>query len=81
MGLWKSVEIGGVRGRVFACPVVRGGITSMEKHAEEFVMSACSACTGDYEDPDRTGRTPIEEDNEEQGDVLDAETEEFPAGE
>ena len=53
----------------------------MEKHAEDSVMRACSACAGDYEDPDRTARTPIEEDDEGQGDVLNAETEEFPAAE
>ena len=61
--------------------MLRVGIAPMEKHAEDFVMGACSACDGDYEDPDRTARTLIEVDDEDQGDVLNAETEEFPAAE
>ena len=28
-------------------------------------LRACSACAGDYEDPDRTSRTPDPEDDEE----------------
>jgi hypothetical protein len=61
--------------------MIRVGIAPMEKHAEDFVMGACSACDGDYEDPDWTARTWGEEDDRKQIDVLNEETEEFPAAE
>jgi hypothetical protein len=40
------------------------------------VMQACSACAGDYEDPDRTARPPDDGEDER---ALDAAEEEFPA--
>jgi hypothetical protein len=64
-----------------ACPIVPRETARPPKPRETFVMHACSACAGDYEDPDRTVRTPVENDDEEQCDVLNAETEEFPAAE
>jgi hypothetical protein len=45
------------------------------------VLRACSACAGDYEDPDRTA-WPLEESDEDQhqrAPETDAEAEEFPA--
>ena len=47
-------------------------------------MRACSACAGDYEDPDRTAWRPDESDDDERGERIDdaaAEPlgEEFPA--
>ena len=53
----------------------------MKERAKEFVLGACSACAGDYEDPDRTVQTPAENDDGEQCDELNAETKEFPAAE
>jgi len=45
-------------------------------------MRACSACAGDYEDPDRTGWTPDDaEDPPEFDDAPGATAEEFPAEE
>jgi hypothetical protein len=47
-------------------------------------MRACSACAGDYQDPDRTAWTADETDEAdkaEQDDELDSETERFPAEE
>ena len=38
-------------------------------------MRACSACAGDYEDPDRTAPTAGEAAEAEQGDDLNSETE------
>jgi hypothetical protein len=79
--LWKSVEINRLGGWASAYPTVRGGIAPMNKRSEEFVLGACSACAGDYEDPDRTARTPTERDDEKQCDVLNAGIVEFPAEE
>ncbi len=45
------------------------------------VLSACSACAGDYEDPDRTAWTPDDSEDEERESAPGASTEEFPAGE
>jgi hypothetical protein len=42
-------------------------------------MRACSACAGDYEDPDRTVWAPDEPDEESGGETPGDGTEEFPA--
>ena len=42
-------------------------------------VRACSACAGDYEDPDRTAGMFDEADEEEHGEALDTGAEEFPA--
>jgi len=44
-------------------------------------MRACSACAGDYEDPDRTAWTPNDVDDEERDPAPRTNTEEFPAEE
>jgi hypothetical protein len=44
-------------------------------------MRACSACAGDYEDPDRTAWTPDDAEGEDQDDEASVTTEEFPAEE
>jgi hypothetical protein len=45
-------------------------------------LSMCSACAGDYEDPDRTAWTPDEGEDEERDDGAPRATdEEFPAEE
>jgi len=44
-------------------------------------MRACSACAGDYEDPDRTAWTPDDAKDEERDDAPSTTTEEFPAEE
>lgn len=43
-------------------------------------MRACSACAGDYEDPDRTAWTP-EEDSEQEGSLSEEAADEFPVEE
>ena len=57
------------------------GIASEEERGEGVMMHACSACAGDYEDPDRTARITTEEDDGEEDDALCAQVEEFPAAE
>jgi hypothetical protein len=52
-----------------------------EERGVRVMMRACSACAGDYEDPDRTALTTTEENDEEEEDALRAEMEEFPAAE
>ena len=44
-------------------------------------MRACSACAGDYEDPDRTAWTPDDAEVEERDSARRDSTEEFPAEE
>ena len=44
-------------------------------------MRACSACSGDYEDPDRTASAADEADEPEWDDELNSEMEEFHAEE
>jgi hypothetical protein len=43
-------------------------------------LRACSACAGDYEDPDRTAWTP-DEDSEQEGRLPEEVAEEFPVEE
>ena len=45
------------------------------------VLGACSACAGDYEDPDRTVWTPDDGEDGERESAPRASTEEFPAEE
>jgi hypothetical protein len=47
----------------------------------EIEMRACSACAGDYEDPDRTAWTPDDAEDEERDGTPRATTEKFPAKE
>ncbi len=44
-------------------------------------MRACSACAGDYEDPDRTAWTPDDAENDDRDGTAPANTDEFPAEE
>jgi hypothetical protein len=44
-------------------------------------MRACSACAGDYEDPDRTVWTPDDAEDEERDGASLVSTEKFPAEE
>jgi len=44
-------------------------------------LRACSACAGDYEDPERTAWTPDEAEEEECDSVTSVDTKEFPAEE
>ncbi len=43
------------------------------------VLRACSACAGDYEDPDRSVAWTSEDRVYERGDARDVDAEEFPA--
>jgi hypothetical protein len=73
--LWQpGGELVGLHGE--ACSISRAGAT--------FKMRACSACAGDYEDPDRTASAPDDADDAEDAgcdDARSATTEEFPAEE
>lgn len=80
------VEICGKLGRLNRQPgaeSVPGVYTTFpraEKGRDEVAgMRACSACAGDYEDPDRTAWTPDEADDEEREGAPAADGEEFPA--
>jgi len=44
-------------------------------------VRACSACAGDYEDPERRTWTPDDQEDEECDDMTRREVEEFPAEE
>ncbi len=60
----------------------RGTVTSVACATGVREMRACSACAGDYEDPDRTGWTPDDaEDPPEFDDAPGATAEKFPAEE
>jgi hypothetical protein len=59
--------------------VLQGEVYPINGAAATVEMRACSACGGDYEDPDRTAWTPDGEEEEERNDALVAALEEFPA--
>jgi hypothetical protein len=65
----KAVQRNAAQGEVYS---INGAGAAME-------MRACSACGGDYEDPDRTAWAPDDEEEEERNDALVAALEEFPA--
>jgi len=60
---------------------LRGEVYSINGATATGKMRACSACAGDYEDPDRTAWTPGEGEEEEDSGDTRATTEEFPAEE
>ena len=60
---------------------VRSEVYSETIAGEKIEMRACSACAGDYEDPDRTAWTPDDAEDEERDDAPSTTTEEFPAEE
>lgn len=65
--LWKSVE--NSSGIVVAEAAESGPRQPIFSCGEDILQpsqNACSACAGDYEDPDRTAGTPDEEEDEEQ---------------
>jgi hypothetical protein len=84
------VEICGKLGRLNRRPGAESvpGVYTLFPRAEKgrgevAGMRACSACAGDYEDPDRTAWTPDDaddEDDEEREEAPAADGEEFPAG-
>jgi hypothetical protein len=63
--LWKTVENAAALhgavdpGRGALAPAACGNVEIAREG-----LRACSACDGDYEDPDRTARTPDSEDDE-----------------
>ena len=71
--LWRSdrgtADGQGVHGEVYPIDGVGG----------EIAMRGCSACTGDYEDPDRTAWTPDDGEGEERDAAKRATTDELPA--
>ena len=70
---WKSKQAG-------AGPAAAlSGEARAEYHAP--ALSMCSACAGDYEDPDRTAWTPDEAEGDGRDGALPATEEEFPAEE
>ena len=64
-----------------ARPETRAGVYTINGAARTNEMRACSACAGDYEDPDRTAWTPNDVDDEERDPAPCTNTEEFPAEE
>jgi hypothetical protein len=60
---------------------LRGEVYSINGSGATLEMRACSACAGDYEDPDRTAWTPAQEEEDEPGGAGRETTEEFPAEE
>ena len=57
------------------------GACSLPGAGEKSEMRACSACAGDYEDPERTAWTPDDADEDESHGTERGDTEEFPAEE
>jgi hypothetical protein len=55
------------------------GVCSRSGADATIEMRACSACAGDYEDPDRTVWTPDDTEEEERDGASRAAKEEFPA--
>jgi hypothetical protein len=74
--LWKSVQIGGLRpgAEELGKPRVDGSVNSKGIQQMNSVR-ACSACSGDYEDPEETACT---EEGEEDAGEADAENAEQP---
>jgi len=57
------------------------GNCSIPVAVEAIEMRGCSACAGDYEDPDRTAWTPDDAEVEERDSARRDSAEEFPAEE
>jgi hypothetical protein len=69
--MWKSVE-----------NVTKGTADLLWSHSHAGVclpLRACSACAGDYEDPERTAGVFDEANDEERDETLHADVEQFPA--
>ena len=66
---------------VTADPHATPGEVYSKNRARANAMRACSACAGDYEDPDRTAWRPDDAEEEERDHARRATTEEFPAEE
>ncbi len=65
-----------------ARPETRAGVYTINGAARTNEMRACSACAGDYEDPDRTAwTTPDDAEDENRDGAPRTNTEEFPAEE
>mgnify|MGYP007135454292 CR=1 FL=1 len=63
--LWKSVENSGALGRKRAGKRPLQPAFCAVSGASHQALRACSACAGDYEDPDRTAWTPDPQEDEE----------------
>ena len=83
--LWKSVEnLSSPGAHSLSEERLRQSLACGEPNAQTLPVLACSACAGDYEDPDRTAWAPDAEEDEEsppqQAEEERAEgKEEFPA--
>ncbi len=71
----KCGKVQGPTGRNGASQKWPDGLPSDRLRALGAMMRACSACAGDYEDPDRTAPTAGEAAEAEQDDDLNSETE------
>jgi hypothetical protein len=58
----------------------QGAVYSINGDGWTNEMRACSACAGDYEDPDRKAWTPDDGEDEDRADAGRGSKEEFPAG-
>jgi hypothetical protein len=59
--------------------VQQGEVYSISEAAASAEIRACSACAGDYEDPDRTAWAPDDDEEDEAVGAPRGTTEEFPA--
>jgi len=57
----------------------QGQVCSTDDAIGAIEMRACSACAGNYEDPDRTAWTPDDGEDDERASARRGSTEEFPA--
>ena len=80
-GVWKTVEKSGVRTKKFGGELAASDLGAGQSDRSPIPLEGCSACAGDYEDPDRTARTPDGEEDEGGDDSPRATTEGFPAEE
>ena len=71
--LWRS-DRGTADGQA-----MQGEVYPIDGVGGEIEMRACSACAGDYEDPDRTARAPDDGEDDERDGARRVTTEELPA--
>jgi hypothetical protein len=79
--LWKPVEnerMSFRRAHLAGEPATPIGAGAWPANHSAAGLSACSACAGEYEDPDATSRTEVSDQGQEQELEQELELEEFP---
>lgn len=67
--LWKTVENSHISLQTLglaSAEVAFGGIRPLPARSSASSLSACSACTGEYEDPDKTAWAEMSDQDQEQ---------------